>query len=71
MEMKNQLVAQILNEVADMLDMQGVEFKPRAYRRAARTIESLAQPIEQILRARQDAKTCPASVRPSLKRSER
>jgi DNA polymerase (family 10) len=47
-EMKNQLVAQILNEVADMLDMQGVEFKPRAYRRAARTIESLAEPIEQI-----------------------
>jgi DNA polymerase (family 10) len=31
-----------------MLDMQGVEFKPRAYRRAARTIESLAEPIEQI-----------------------
>jgi DNA polymerase (family 10) len=47
-EMKNQLVAQILNEVADMLDMQGVEFKPRAYRRAARTIESLAEPIEQV-----------------------
>ena len=46
--MKNQLVVQILNEVADMLDMQGVEFKPRAYRRAARTIESLAEPIEQI-----------------------
>ena len=48
MGMKNQLVAQILNEVADMLDMQGVEFKPRAYRRAARTIESLAEPIEEI-----------------------
>jgi DNA polymerase (family 10) len=46
--MKNQLVAQILNEIADMLDMQGVEFKPRAYRRAARTIDSLGQPIEQI-----------------------
>ena len=46
--MKNQLVAQILNEIADMLDMQGVEFKPRAYRRAARTIESLAEPIEQV-----------------------
>jgi DNA polymerase (family 10) len=46
--MKNQLVVQILNEVADMLDMQGVEFKPRAYRRAARTIESLGEPIEQI-----------------------
>ncbi len=47
-EMKNQLVAQILNEVADMLDMQGVEFKPRAYRRAARTIESLGEPIEEV-----------------------
>ncbi len=46
--MKNQLVAQILNEVADMLDMQGVEFKPRAYRRAARTVESLAEPIEDV-----------------------
>ena len=46
--MKNLLVAKILNEVADMLDMQGVEFKPNAYRRAARTIESLAEPIEQV-----------------------
>jgi DNA polymerase (family 10) len=46
--MKNQLVARILNEIADMLDLQGIDFKPRAYRRAARTIESLAQPIEQI-----------------------
>lgn len=46
--MKNQLVAQILNEVADMLDMQGIEFKPRAYRRAARTIESLGEPIEDV-----------------------
>ena len=46
--MKNQLVARILNEIADMLDMQGVEFKPRAYRRAARTIESMAEPIEQV-----------------------
>jgi len=46
--MKNALVAQILNEVADLLEMQDVEFKPRAYRRAARTIESLTEPIEQI-----------------------
>ena len=46
--MKNQLVARILNETADMLEMQDVEFKPRAYRRAARTIESLAEPIEQV-----------------------
>ena len=46
--MKNQLVVRILNEIADMLDMQGVEFKPRAYRRAARTVESFAEPIEQV-----------------------
>ncbi|HUK49650.1 MAG TPA: DNA polymerase/3'-5' exonuclease PolX, partial [Terriglobales bacterium] len=45
---KNQLVARILNEVADQLEMRGVEFKPQAYRRAARTVEALAQPIEQI-----------------------
>jgi len=46
--MKNQLVVQILNEFANMLDMQGVKWEPFAYRRAARTIESLAEPIEQI-----------------------
>jgi len=46
--MKNQLVASILNEIADMLEMQGVEFKPRAYRRAARTIEAQAEPIEEV-----------------------
>jgi len=46
--MKNQHVARILNEIADMLEMQGVEFKPRAYRRAARTIESLGEPIEDV-----------------------
>jgi DNA polymerase (family 10) len=46
--MKNQRVARILNEIADLLEMQGVEFKPRAYRRAARTIESLGEPIEEV-----------------------
>jgi DNA polymerase (family 10) len=46
--MKNTMVAKILNEVADMLEMQGIEFKPQAYRRAARTIGALGEPIEQI-----------------------
>jgi len=46
--MKNEQVSKILNEVADMLEVQGVEFKPQAYRKAARTIESLAEPIEQV-----------------------
>jgi DNA polymerase (family 10) len=46
--MKNALVAKILYEIADLLDMQGVQFKPQAYRRAARTIESLPNPIEEV-----------------------
>jgi DNA polymerase (family 10) len=46
--MKNLLVAKILNEIADILEMQNVEFKPRAYRKAARTVESLSKPIEEV-----------------------
>lgn len=46
--MKNILVSKILNEIADILEMKDVEFKPRAYRKAARTVESLSRPIEEI-----------------------
>lgn len=46
--MKNMLVAKIFYEIADMLEMQDVQFKPQAYRRAARSIESLSKPIEEI-----------------------
>ncbi|MGO9645818.1 MAG: helix-hairpin-helix domain-containing protein, partial [Candidatus Bathyarchaeia archaeon] len=46
--MKNALVAKILYKIADLLEMQGVQFKPRAYRRAARTVESLPRPIEEV-----------------------
>ena len=46
--MKNLLAARILNEIADILEMQNVEFKPRAYRKAARTVESLSEPIEEV-----------------------
>lgn len=35
-------------EVADLLEMKDVEWKPRAYRRAARSIESLSEPIEDV-----------------------
>jgi len=45
--MKNQLVARILYEIADLLALDGVPFKPQAYRRAAQTVESLATPIEE------------------------
>jgi DNA polymerase (family 10) len=46
--LKNVHVAKILNEIASILEMRGVEFKPRAYRKAARTVESLSKPIEEI-----------------------
>lgn len=47
--MKNALVARILYEVADLLELRGVPFKPRAYRRAARAVEDCLTPIEDIL----------------------
>ncbi len=47
--MKNALVAKILYEIADLLDLDGVAFKPRAYRRAAEVVESLAEPIEDLV----------------------
>lgn len=44
--MRNAEVAAILYEVADLLELQGVEFKPNAYRKAARNIEAMTQEIE-------------------------
>ncbi|MBN2016122.1 DNA polymerase/3'-5' exonuclease PolX [Candidatus Dojkabacteria bacterium] len=35
----NKSIAQILYEIADILEMQNIGFKPRAYRRAAREVE--------------------------------
>lgn len=46
--MKNKEVADILYEIADYLEMQDVEWKPRAYRRAARNIEGLSESLEDI-----------------------
>jgi DNA polymerase (family 10) len=46
--MKNKEVAHILYEIADYLEMQDVEWKPRAYRKAARNIESLSRSIEEL-----------------------
>jgi DNA polymerase (family 10) len=46
--MKNLEVARILYEVADLLELKGVEFKPYAYRRAAQTVESLSKDIEEV-----------------------
>lgn len=46
--MRNSEVAKILHEIADILELQGVKFKPQAYRKAARSIETLEEPIETI-----------------------
>ncbi len=46
--MKNQEVAKLLYELADLLEIAGVEFKPRAYRKAAQNIESTGLDIEEL-----------------------
>lgn len=46
--MKNQEIAELLYEIADFLEIEDVEYKPRAYRTAARNIESLSEPIEDV-----------------------
>ncbi|MBM4240354.1 MAG: DNA polymerase/3'-5' exonuclease PolX [Euryarchaeota archaeon] len=46
--MKNQKVAKILNEIANFLEIKGDKYRPRAYRYAARTVESLSRDIKDI-----------------------
>ncbi len=48
--MKNQEVARIFFGIADYLELQGVEFKPSAYRRAARNIEGMSQNVGDLWR---------------------
>ena len=46
--MKNRDIARKLNEVADILEFNEVEWKPRAYRSAARKIENMSREIAAI-----------------------
>jgi len=46
--MKNQEIAQIFYEIADFLEMEGVQFKPYAYQKAAITLENLEKDVEEI-----------------------
>ncbi len=46
--MKNLLIAKILNNIADILELQGINFKPQAYRKAALSVEGLAEDIEEL-----------------------
>lgn len=49
--MKNQMVADVLYKIADLLDIKGeIFFKTRAYRIAAQTIEVLDEDIENIVK---------------------
>ncbi|MGB9939617.1 DNA polymerase/3'-5' exonuclease PolX [Methanosarcina sp.] len=46
--MRNREVAELFYEAADILEYQQVEWKPRAYRKAAQMIENLGQDVESI-----------------------
>ena len=48
--MKNFQLAKIFYEMADLLEMKEVPFKPQAYEKAARSIESLSEDIEEAAR---------------------
>ncbi len=49
-KMRNSDVARIFYEIADLLELQGVSFKPQAYRRAASAIEQLEVDVGDIVR---------------------
>lgn len=50
--MKNYLVAKTFYDIADMLDIKGEEFKPQAYRKVARFIESMSEDVEVLCKKR-------------------
>jgi DNA polymerase (family 10) len=45
---QNQEIAQIFREIALYLEMQGVQFKPRAYEKVAYALEALEEPAGEI-----------------------
>jgi DNA polymerase (family X) len=47
----NEAIADIFLEIADLLDLEGVAFKPEAYRRAARTLQQLPEDVSERLRS--------------------
>lgn len=46
--MENDEVARIFYEIADILELQDVQFKPTAYRRAGQAIEALDRPLSSV-----------------------
>ncbi len=56
--MRNTEVAAVLEEVADLLELKGVAFKPNAYRKAAKNIRELKQELEEY-RKKEDLRNIP------------
>ena len=52
---RNDEVARRLEEFADLLDAQDVEYKPRTYRRAAENVRAHPEPIEDLAAEGEDA----------------
>ncbi|MGZ0748655.1 DNA polymerase/3'-5' exonuclease PolX [Haloparvum sp. AD34] len=52
---RNDEVADLLEEFADLLDAKGVEYKPTAYRRAAENVRDHPAPIENLAGEGEDA----------------
>src|SRR5512134_813196 len=51
MPIENAEVARLFRELADLLELEGANtFRVRAYRNAARTVEELPQPVEELVR---------------------
>lgn len=46
--MNNQQLAKIFYDIADILEMKDIEWKPRAYRKAAQAIENLSEDVSVI-----------------------
>src|SRR5450756_2473351 len=50
MAMSNADIARIMREIAIYLDMEGVQFKPRAYEKVAYAIEAVDEPLTEVYR---------------------
>lgn len=46
--LRNREIAELLYETADIMEFQQIEWKPRAYRRAAQNIENFGEDIEKV-----------------------
>jgi DNA polymerase (family 10) len=58
--MENIEIAGILNQYADLLDIQGEnQFRVRSYRQAARTIEGLSRPVTELLDDQKELRSLP------------